>query len=197
MTDILRHSFLLFLLLGSFAGVLIGVVMMVRPKRLATLNHALSHWVGSGALHAMLDRSRSTERFFYRHNRLVGSGMLIGALGVLYTFMFSHNLRKLSSFVSNRYWWLSDAIIGLLLVGTVLAALVGLIVLLKPSLLREIEQSTNRWISTERLTSSLGEANHSLERAMFRYHELTGALLMLGGLYAFISLGYFLWLGKV
>lgn len=193
--DILLRSFLLLLCAGSIAGILVGAGMLLRPERIVFLNQYFSHWVSADKVEEQLDRPRWIERYFYHHHWLVGSALLIGALFVLYVFLFSHNVRKIYAAIAPGNWWLANALMGVLLIGSVLAALVGIIVLARPSLLREIEKSTNRWISTEGVAKFFNRVHDSLDRRLLRHRKIAGAFMILGSLYILVVLGPLLWRG--
>jgi len=197
LNDILRQSLLVFLWIGSFVGILLGAGIWLKPEQIVRMNQYFSRWVGSGKIEQALDRPRWTERFFYHNSKLVGSGVLIGALGILYTFLFSFNLRTISTLVPRGYWWLSDAIVAIVLVGSGLAALIGMLVLTKPSVIREIEKASNHWVSTERFQTMFNSMHFSAEQSILRHHRIAGASIMVGSLYILIVLGYFLFRGWV
>lgn len=199
LSDILQQSIVKFLWIGSFAGILVGAWLLFRPQQIVHLNQYLSRWVGSDKLGMVLDRPRWIDRFFYRHHRLLGAGVFVGATAVLYIFLFHYKLRTISGFIPRGYWWLSDAVMSMIIIGSVIAALVGLIVLIRPSLLRDLEKSTNRWISTEQLHARFNVMNLSIEKSLLRHHRVAGASILVGSLYISIALGYFLfwWSGKL
>ncbi len=193
--SILLQFFLVFLGGGAIVGILFGAGMLLKHEQVLRLNQYYSRWIGSEKIEEQLDRPRWTERFFYRHHRPVGAGLFIGAMVVLYTFLISYNSRKISSVISPGYLWLLDALLGLLLIGSVVAAIVGFIVLLRPSLLRELETSTNRWIATKRVEKLFNNMHYAFDQSMVRHRKLTGTLLLIGGAYVLIGLGYFLFRG--
>lgn len=199
LSEILQQSFLKLLWIGSLAGILVGLGLLFKPQQVVHLNQALSRWVGSNKLNMALDRPRWIDRFFYRHHRPLGTAVFAGATTVLYIFLFHYNFRGISALIPRNYWWLSDALIGILLIGSVVAVLVGLIVLIRPSLLRDIEKSLNRWISTEHLHSQFNSMNFSVEKSLLRHHRFAGATILFGSLYIIIVLGHFLlrWPGKL
>jgi len=197
LNEILRESFITFLWVGSILGILVGVAMWLRPKELGKLNRQCSRLVSSDTVATIMDKSRLTERFFYRHHQLVGAGILIGSLVVLYTFLFSFNVRTISTLIPNAYWWLTDALVAILLVGSILAALVGLLVLLKPSLLREVEHLANRWVSTDKMLTVVNRMNFSVEESMLRHNKIAAASIIAGSLYIMVILGHFLFRGSV
>jgi len=196
LNDILQQSILEFLWISSFAGILVGTGLLLRPKQLAQLNQYFSRWIGNAdALGLVLDRPRWIERIVYRYHRAVGVSVTICSLLVLYTFLFSYNLRTISTYVPRDYWWLSDALMSIMLIGTLLAAVVGLIVFVRPSLLRDIEKSLNRWFSTEHLLAFFNGMYGSAEQSLFRHNRVAGISVLLGSCYVLIVLGYFLFWG--
>lgn len=197
--DILQQSFLRFLWVGSIAGMLLGAGILFKPQRVMQLNRYFSRWVSSDKLNTLLDRPRWIERFFYRHHKFYGFGILIGAIFVLYTFIISYNLRTISAYIPPDFWWLSDALMGMLLVGSAMAALSGAIILARPSLLRDLERSVNCWVSTEILSSPFNDMHYFAEKSLLSHHRLAGVAIMLGSLYTLVLLSYFLflWTGKL
>jgi len=193
--NFLLQPFLIFLGIAAVLGILTGIGMLLKPEHIVRLNQYFSRWTSTDKFSEQFDRPRWSERFFYRHHRLVGASLFIGAVMVLYTFLFSHNLRKISAAIARDYWWLLDALVALLLIGSVLAAIVGLVVLTKPSLLRDFENAANRWISTDSLQHWLNGMHHSVEQSILQHRKLAGALLIFGSFYILVALGYFLFRG--
>jgi hypothetical protein len=191
--DILLRFFLILLCTGSSVGVLVGAGMLLRPERVAFLNQYFSRWVGVDKIEEQLDRPRWTERIFYRHHRLVGGILIIGAIFVLYSFLFSYNVRKISAVTAPGNWELWDALVAMLLIGSVLAALVGIIVLARPSLLRDIEKSTNRWIPVEPAVKLFNSMRYSFDQPILRHRKIAGVLMVIGNTGILIALGPFLW----
>lgn len=193
--DVLLRSFLILLCAGSIAGVLIGAGILLKSERIVFLNQYFSRWISANKIQEQLDRPRWTERFFYRHHRLVGGVLFVGAIFVLYVFLFGSRTRRIYAAITPGNWWLMDALMGGLLGGSVLAALVGIIVLAKPSLLREIEKSANRWISTEGVVRFFDGIRNYFDQQILRHRKIAGVFMIIGGLYILIVLGPFLWRG--
>lgn len=192
LNNIPLQSFLIFLGGAAFLGILVGAGMLLKHDQVIRLNNYFSHWKSTEKFGEHFDRPRSTERFFYRHHRLVGTGLFIGSMVVLYTFLISYNLRRISAVIARDYWWLMDALVGLLLIGIVFAAIIGFIMLSKPSLLRDFENLSNRWFSTDSLLKKLNNMHYSAEQTILKHRKLAGILLIIGSIYILIALGYLL-----
>jgi len=190
--DILLRFFLILLCLGSIAGVLLGAGMLWNSERTVFWNQYFSRWISADKVNEQFNRPRWIERYFYRYHRVVGATLLAGAIFILYTFLFNYNMRKISAAMPAGHWGLWDAVVGVLLIGGVLAALVGAIVMARPSLLREIEKSSNRWISTEGMVKLFDRMHFSIDQNILRHRKTAGILMIAGGLYILTSLGPFL-----
>lgn len=196
MNEILLQSFLIFLFGGCVVGILVGAAMLLKPEQLARFNELASRWISTEKFVVRLDRRRRIEPFVYRNNRLTGAAVLVGAVFVLHTFLFRYNLRIISTFIPQNYWWLSDALVAMLLIGGVLAALVGGIMLIKPSLLRNIEASANHWVCTECISTWFNARYHFIERFILSHHRFYGAFILFVSLYVLVVIGDYLFFGE-
>jgi hypothetical protein len=191
----LLQSFLFFSWLAAIAGILFGACMLLRPEQVVRANQQFSDWMASARIAEQFGRTHKSERFFYRHHRLVGACLFLGATLVLYTFLFSYNLRVISTAFPKNSWWLLDGFVGLMLISSVPSAIVGFIMMTKPSLLRDLENSANIRIATNFVPKGFSKTNNSLEQLMLQHRKLAGGLLMAGSLYILSSLSHFLFRG--
>ncbi|OGA50758.1 MAG: hypothetical protein A3G25_14135, partial [Betaproteobacteria bacterium RIFCSPLOWO2_12_FULL_63_13] len=121
--------------------------------------------------------------------RWVGLSLSAGALFVLYTFLFSYNVRRMSAVTPSEYWVVVDALTALLLIGSVWAATVGIVVALKPSLLRDLETSADHWVSTEGIARFFNRLRPSPDDGILRRRKLAGVLILAGSFFALSTLG--------
>lgn len=193
--EILVQFLVALLCIGSLAGLLMGIGMLLKPEQLARINKRLSHWVGTDKITEPLDRPRWMERVVYRHHRLVGGLLLAGSVFILYTFLFSYNARKITGALGAQYWGLLDAVLAFFIVLSAIAALIGIIVFIRPSALRELEKLSNRWVATDKAAKSLDRMIHSFDEHVHRRRQVWGVFLVAGSLYILYALGKFLWAG--
>ena len=185
---------MLVLCTGSFASIFLGIGMLLRPERIERLTKRLSRWISPAqGVSEQLDRPRWIERYFYRHHRLVGSSLFLGATFVLYVFLFSASIQKVVGALPRIYLPLWNTVFALLIIGSVLAAIVGLIVLTRPSLLREIEGMANRWVSTEQVVQAANNMHHHVDDFILKHRKITGAIMIVGGVFILYSLGPIVW----
>lgn len=194
LNSVLLQTFLIFVLVGGMAGLLVGIGLLLRPEGIVRLNHYFSRWVSTDRLEQELDRPRWIERMFYRHSRLVGGFLLVGAVFILYVFLFAYNLHAISPSVAHNAGaaWLLDATVGVLLVGSTLAAVVGAIVMVRPSLLRNLESSANRWVGSDSLLKVFNSRHDAFDRYLLSHSRIAGVCIIAGSLYTLVILSYFL-----
>jgi hypothetical protein len=188
--DILLRSFLILLWGGGIAGILVSLGMLIKPEWLIRLNQYASIWIGTEKVEERLDRPRSIERFFYRHHRITGGIFLIGSLIILYTFLISFKTQSASGFIHPDALWAMDGLVAVFIVGSVFAAIIGGVMLLRPSLLRDVESYANRWLSTDRVSKFLNRL-YSFDQYLTRYGRITGVVLLILSLYVVIVLAKF------
>lgn len=192
--DILLQAFLVFLFVGCVTSLFVGIGMLFKPDGVARLNQRLSRWISTDKLEEDLDRPHWTERVFYRHHRLLGVVLLGSAIFFLLAIFPKAPL--LTALLRDRATgWLPVTMVWILLAATVLAAVVGTVVLVRPSLLRKFERASNRWIPTDGILKSLNSPHYSLEQHAIRHMRFVGLLVFLGSSYAAAVLGYFLFSG--
>lgn len=190
--DVAEKAGIYFLWFGAVVAVLLGAGMLLIPSKVSNLNQYLSHWVDTNSMDQAMDKPRATERFFYKYHRLVGTILLVGALLVLKVFLLGSGLKKVSVTASPEIAILLDSAATIFVVGSVVAVIVGFILVGRPSVLRDIESSANRWVSTDGLLRFFNNLHATADTKMFAHRRLTGAFLLLGGLYVATVLGFLL-----
>lgn len=144
-----------------------GIGMTLAPGR---INPSASPW-------RMLDRQWYVERIIYRHHRLTGLLIVLGA-GLFLRHTVGSGIPAESSRLTawQPLWWLLTG-------GNAVNVLIGLIIMIRPSLLRALEQAANRWIAVDR---------GIFEQGLRRHPRLRGLLIVLLSLVALASFGLLL-----
>ncbi|MBU1425330.1 MAG: hypothetical protein KKH12_07770 [Gammaproteobacteria bacterium] len=197
----LLQSFVIFLIVGSIAGAIVGVLLLLRPQSLQRAGQTLNRWISTRHLNQSLERSVDFDPWFYRYRRSSGMLILLGACYILYYFTVSMDRTNTVSGLG-RYFKLPPLLVGGLLdalvlsalLGALLAAFVGLFLLLRPSMLRDFEQAANRWVSMRRALKPMETSNRNLDDYVFRHERQAGILLVLGSLYVLVFL--LSWIGR-
>ncbi|MBI1175527.1 MAG: hypothetical protein GC139_09730 [Sideroxydans sp.] len=194
------HSALIFLGVAGAIGLLAGAILIIRPHWLKRLGEYANRWISTRKFESVLDRIFNIEKWFYQHHRISGSLMLAAACWIVIYFvgyfdknhfvaMLPGNIRAPRELLEGFL----DGAVLIFLAGAVFAAIIGLFLLLRPSLLREFEHGANQWISTRRALEVLERPHNTLDQYVARNVRLFGLLLLLGSLYIIGALVF--WLG--
>lgn len=179
----LAEALLLSLALGLLLSVLVGLLMVLRPSRLFSLNERWSRWVDTSRQFSALDRPRSLERLFYRYHRISGALITLGSSYVLWQWTFAYRRDGVFGMLGSR--WAQPELNWAVTAGEwitvglhILILTIGLIILLRPSLLRSLEVEGNRWHEA-RIPGALDQPYISVERLLQGHPRLAGVVLLL------------------
>lgn len=189
----LFQSTLIFLVMGSMAGIVIGILLLFYPERFTALSTLLNRWISTRKLDKSLESSFSLDPWMYRHRKLTGGGILGGALFVLYYFTFQLDrtaaiagLSKHSNYPLGLVAGFLDALVLSSLLGALCAIFVALTMLLRPSLLRGFEGNMNQWLSLRKALKPMEIPRDDVGRYVARHSRQVGVFLLLGGLYTLL-----------
>jgi hypothetical protein len=198
--SLLLRSAVLFLIVGSLAGLIVGALLLLNPHRLRVISKILNRWVSTRHLNQALDRTVEFDRWFYRYRRASGGLILLASGYILYSFTIGLNRASVIIGLARRFnmptalvGGLLDALVLSALLGALFAAFVSLFLLLRPSLLRDFEQVANRWVSLRRGLKPVEIPREGVDEYVYKYGREAGVLLILGSLYTLAFLTF--WLG--
>ncbi len=189
----LWRALAIFLLIGALLGISLGLLLIIRPGQLGSVNRVANRWISTRHISKMMDHSISIEHWFFQHHRVAG---LAAVLGAIYIFTYfgllfdkANMLRRMSSMVPPRLLdGLLDALVLGALIGAAAALMVGLFLWLRPSMLRGLEEDANLWVSSRKATKILDVPHDQVDRFVARHAQKAGWLLLLGSIYLFLVL---------
>ncbi len=184
----LWRALALFLMVGAVLGVLLGALLIFKPHYVEQLNRVANRWVSVRRVNQWLDRTISLERWFYRHHRAAGIAIMLGAAYVFIHFGFqfdkTYTLHQLSGKIPAKLLdALLDALVLFLLLGSAIALMLGLLICLRPSLLRGLEQKSNQWVSLRQATKIFDVQRGQVDEFVLHHTRRVGWALLFGSLY--------------
>lgn len=194
MADIfLWRALAIFLLVDALLGILLGLLLIIRPQLLGHVNRVANRWISMRRISRLMDHSLSIEHWFYQHHRATGMVVVAGAayMFIYFGLLFdkAHMLQRMSSMVPVRLLdGLLDALVLSSLIGAAVAMIAGLFLWLRPSLLRGFEEQANLWVSSRKATKILDVPRDQVDRFVARHAQKAGWLLLLGSIYLFFIL---------
>jgi hypothetical protein len=197
----LQQSAVIFLIIGSVAGLLVGALLVFSPQRFQIISTLLNQWVSTRQLDKTLEHSINLDPWFYRYRHVTGTLTLLGALYILYFFTVGLDrgqaiagLAKYFSYPPVAVGGLLDALVLSALTGALFTIMVALFMLFRPSLLRGFEHNANQWVSLRKALKPMERSRDNLDIYVLRNARQIGIFLLLGALYTLVLL--LLWLGR-
>ena len=185
------------LLGGGVLAILVGVWLLLSPASLMEISKIANRWVSTRQATQWLEAPWPIERLFYRHHRTCGLLLTLGSAFALYYLMFQYDAAQVVASLALPWYRptveiVADTLLGFLIAGNIFVLGIGLIVFIRPSLLKRVEATSNQWISTRRFFKKLDNQSDLPDRFAVRQPRLLGALLIAGALYATLQLGLLL-----
>lgn len=184
---------LLAALLVSLAGALVvGLWLLAHPSSLLRLNTATSRWLSLRRSLRPVELPLHWEPKLYRHHRLAGGIVLAAAGYALYRWAFAFDraalLRYLDAAAGWDAGWIVDGGEIVFVAMNLLLLPVGVVLIVRPSLLKGLESWGNRWVSTRRASRPLDLPHEGVDRLAARHPRLIGAAIVLLSLYCLLAL---------
>jgi hypothetical protein len=168
------------LIVSGTTGLVAGAGLLFMPERVFSEQSRWRQWLLEHDLSTQLNRYQRIEKPLYRHHRLFGAALTVGALTLLYL------LTKLQSYLFATSVWSQIQGVRLAMIFAwalaTLALIIGILFLVRPSALKGVETLSNRWIGPPPSTFQQAEPAKGINRLILRFPRHTGILLLLAGI---------------
>ena len=198
------YYLILFLIFGNLFAFFIGVLMIAAPQRLGNLFRISNRWISTRRMTKPLEKPRQADRAMLRYPRVLGAIMLASAALILIKgiiFISGVNAADGGRLLARLYsgvnlsavaWeviWVT--LITIILLGAILAIVVGLMSLFKIGKLKHWAESANRWVSTRQLTKPLDMPHYHLDKMVSAKPQLWGGVITALALFSSLVLWWF------
>jgi hypothetical protein len=189
LTAIFQESVLIFLIIGSFAALLLGVLFLLSPERARALSLRYSHWSSLRRPSRPLEIPHSIDSYFYRQHRGVGLILLLSTSYILYRFAFDYDHAVVTRLLTRIFGypvlveWLLEASLWFILPISALIAIFGAVMALKPSALKGLETLLNHRTSSRKFLQPIEKQYKSADRWMISQPRGLGIVLILAAGY--------------
>lgn len=179
--------------LAAFA-LLAGLLLIFAPGWTLSIARYLNREYSFAWLLRALDAPRVTEPFIYRHHRVVGVFLTLGAaylLKQLFTAVTAEAAAELwggamppalALAVMQAFYWL-------FLIGGLAGFVLGIVIFVRPSALKPLERWSNSWLSTDKVTETLDRRDDRPEGLAHRHPRVVGLVIVAATLYIVLMLG--------
>lgn len=200
----IAHLIAHLLIAGNIFALLVGILMLAVPHRLEALFKVSDRWVSTKRTFEPLDLMHDADRHVLRYPRVLGSVLVLGAIFILIRGgLFAARMdaveggRLLARVFGGKLpppaWevlWIT--LVAFLLLGALLALVLGILSFYRMETLRRWSDIANRWVATHHLFDPLDTPNYTLNRVVHEKSRLWGALITAFALLALIALFWYL-----
>jgi hypothetical protein len=182
-------------LLGGVLGVLTGLALLFNSALVFRISERMNVWISTRKAAKALDTSIEVERAVYRAHRVIGALLLAGALYTLYMMLVhlhgAHIALAMPKFIHPQLaGWLGISLRIFFIVANVIAAVIAIVMVVRPSALKGIEAWTNRSYSARRTLKFLETPRDAFDPIVRAHPQLTGLLFTVAGAFVVFALGY-------
>lgn len=194
---------IILLIAGNLAALVIGVLMLSAPQRLASWMH-FGQRFSARRFTKPLEAMHETDAVMLRYPRVLGVVMLAGAVFILvHVAVFLSGVstaeggRMLSSLFGGSkgagdVWEvLWQSLMVLVVLGALLSLAIGGLAFFRAETLRRWSAVANQWVSTRRALKPLDAPYYGLDHLVQARPRVWGAIITALALYALVVLAWF------
>lgn len=200
------HLIAQLLIAGNLFTLLIGVMMLVAPHRLASMFKVSDRWVSTKRTFEPLDMVHDTDNIALRYPRALGVILVLAAVFILIRGgVFAASLsaadggRLLARFfgagkIPSAAWevlWLN--LVAIVLLGALMALVLGLLSFYgKKEILQRLFGLANRWVATHHIFDQLDKPHYGFNKLIHEKSKFWGACITAFSLCAIFLLIWYL-----
>ena len=181
--DILEAAFFNLIIVGAALSLLYGLWLIINPKSALALSHKINKSFSMRESTRKLETPISIERLFYRHAKTTGTLLMAGAVYLFYLLYWELDFVRLAQTLPNLtplIWeWLLQAFLIFFLITAVVVFLLGLLILVRPSSLKPLEEKANTWISTRQKMQFMSEEIGQTDKLLALFPRQFGSIIVI------------------
>ena len=170
----------------------IGLGFIFIPEKIFQVGEKLNKWISTEKFFNTINKPLYHEKFFYRHHRIFGIFVIFFSLSSIYTMMFYENMSNITdkfNLITDTVFteWLLGAIYYILIAGNVLAFFIGIVIFVRPSTLKILENKANKWVDIESTLEGLNKRKDLPDTVLPGNPRIFGTLILIGAIIIIVS----------
>lgn len=192
LSEIFYDASYLFIIVGTFVGLILGLGLAFVPSITLKFNEKINARISLREKTKSIETQIKSEPFFYKHSHVSGLVLIVGSLFVLYTLATFNPytlIPHLPKSISPPAWdWLLQAGQVFFFITCSFILIFGLIVLIRPSMVKNFEQAANHWVSTRQHFSKMSNDINLVNKLVHAYPRTFGGFITLFSLIVLLIL---------
>ena len=183
LSEIFFDTGFLFILIGTFIALLLGLGLIFAPSTTLKLNEKINTRISLRKKTRAIETPIKSEPFFYKYSKISGLLLILGSTFVLYTLVTFNEqtlIPYLPKSISAPAWsWLLQAGHIFFLITATFILFFGLVVFIRPSQIKRFEQAANHWISTRQHFANMSKDINFTNKLVNTYPRGFGVFIAL------------------
>ncbi len=180
----------------TLLAAIVGLWAILIPNNFIQFNQRLSTWISMDKVNvARPAQGFKLEKPFYKYHLISGPLIILASIYVLYEAIFVLSRDKLGSVIGSDTSILSiwtevliDAAFGWIYISGIIAMLIGLVVTIRPSYLKGVENRLNTWVETENTVKKLDKSLNLLDEWVCGHPRLFGIISLSGSVLVAVAM---------
>ena len=193
--DILVATFMNVIIVGSALSMIYGIWLLLFPDTAISLNNKINKSFSMRKSTKSFEKPISIERWFYRHAKIIGSILMLGALYLFYLLFWELNyvyLAKTLPNFTNLIWeWLLQVFQIFFAIMAIVVFFMGFLITVRPSSLKPMEQAANKWVSTRQKMQFMSEEVGKSDLLLSRFPRQIGAIILIASAIVLLNVDKF------
>ena len=178
LSEILFDASYLFIIIGTFIALILGLALIFAPSFALKFNNKVNTRFSMREKTKRIETPIRSEPIFYKYSKLSGTILTVGALFVLYTLatfnaytLIPHLPKSLPPVIWE--WIIESAQVFFYLTCSFILVF-GILVFIRPSLIKGLEKAANHWISTRQGFSKMTQDINFTNKLVNAYPRVFG-----------------------
>lgn len=172
-----------FIIIGTFIALFLGIALIFTPTVALKFNEKVNTRFSMRKATKKMETAIKSEPFFYKYSKISGAILVIGSLFVFYTLITFNAyplIPHLPKGISPDAWeWIIQSAQVFFYIACTFIFIFGLIVFVRPSLVKGFEQAANHWISTRQGLSKMSTDIDITNKLVNAYPRAFGCFITL------------------
>jgi hypothetical protein len=167
-------------LVFGIMGMTLSLMLMFSPRLTQNLSNVLNRSINVDKRLEYLDKDIQISQFFYSHHIAMGLILVAGSVFSLFFFFFSLDVSNFAGifFGSRANIFTAELVVSTIIwvgkIGCLAGLACGLLMVLKPDLMKGIEGKLNSWFETKPMIEKLDKSSHDMDSFFFSHPIAVG-----------------------
>lgn len=181
--DILEATFFNIIIVGAALSMIYGFWLLIHPKTATSLNDKINKSFSMRKTTKPLETPISIESWFYRHAKISGSLLMLGAVYLIYLLFWDINFNQLANTLPNltklTWKWLLQSFQIFFTIISLAVFLIGFLIVIRPSILKPLESRANKWVSTRQKMQFMSDDVNQVDQLLNQFPRQIGAIFLI------------------